>query len=58
MGRSKPVSNSPFLEIVNPGDIERATTLIRDKYGFTPPAEYVRDLKAFVEELTRAFERD
>jgi hypothetical protein len=44
-------AKSRLPELVENGDIESVTAAIREKYGFTPSPEYVRDLIVFVGEM-------
>jgi len=41
---------NPLLQIRDK-DIEAAKKIIQDRYGFTPPDNYVRDLIQFVNEM-------
>jgi hypothetical protein len=40
-----------LFNIVGSGDIERVKVRIQEKYGFTPPDDYVNDLIEFVTDV-------
>jgi hypothetical protein len=50
-------SRNPLLAIRDK-DIETAKRIIADRYGFTPPDNYVRDLIQFVQEMVNAEPRN
>jgi hypothetical protein len=49
---------SVFEEIVDQDDMDVVKAIIEDKYGFTPPDEYIIDLMVFVNKMVSGIDNE